>query len=805
MINKRRKKKGASLLVVVAMMAILSVLIVSLLAMTTSGYKLRVDSNNRVEGFYGADSGLEISEKVLQDYLKANIETSNKAVSSSLDVDEKNKEFKKSFNKFIIEGGKSTKLPLYDNPTLISGEYEYKPLIEEIIINEYYKKFDRKDVSIENVKLYYTMDINKSNYQELVYPVTLSEDTMALIKGFRLELESEYKKNSKTRRVAVKFNIDIPDYGKKLVDIKSGMPEVLDYIFGVDGNYNLNANTTISVLGDMWVKGKDVDQNNLKEDKYKNGINIYSTQKNNPNVSWDGNITTAANFNIKDVDLTIGNKTTDEQKIFARNVIVEANNSLKTLFGENLDVYVYNDFVYNSKNSKLNMNNLYAINDINNYHKNIEGQFKLDESERSSSIIINSEDFGDGSSINIAKDMYVLGSSYLDLTKPYQTGQSVVINQISSPYTVRYDGYIYEYDNKGKVHIVKEDKNGKELNLLDKAKLVTDKPLTEVENKFAKGLTATNIYNTAAVLANNDIIAPKMNFDMKSIEEKQKEYAKEVFYMGNKDKKYSTDDFWRKEVDVTVASSFDWRSMKKLTDDYGKCENCDKCDAGEVGTHDNHCRICDLCKLSDNNTLKAKEDGFLHLETKKTVDDIISDSKKNENENSNLHEYELGGGIGTKPINIILNSSDKKLKIKQVDKIPEGKDLISDDGTTITYYFVDGVNAPYPIVPLLVISKTDVEFETSQQYNYSMLLSAGDATLSILAEPGWSTIVGNYATQSKNGEWNLINELFKYSLSSDGALSGIGGEIFNSKESKIANESIEISDLIKREKWQLIK
>ena len=68
MVN-RKKKKGSSILITVGMFAMLSILIMSVLAMTTSGYSLRIKNNKRIENFYAADSGLEISQKVLHDYL----------------------------------------------------------------------------------------------------------------------------------------------------------------------------------------------------------------------------------------------------------------------------------------------------------------------------------------------------------------------------------------------------------------------------------------------------------------------------------------------------------------------------------------------------------------------------------------------------------------------------------------------------------------------------------------------------------------------------------------------------------------
>ena len=805
MINKRRKKKGASLLVVVAMMAILSVLIVSLLAMTTSGYKLRVDSNNRVEGFYGADSGLEISEKVLQDYLKANIETSNKAVSSSLDVDEKNKEFKKSFNKFIIKGGKSTKLPLYDNPTLVGGEYEYKPLIEEIGINEYYKKFNRKDVSIENVKLYYTTDIDKSNYQELVYPVTLSEDTMALIKGFRLELESEYKKNSKTRRVAVKFNIDIPDHGKAISKADSSSPDIFDYIFAVDGNYELRAGGTVSVLGDIWVKGREIEADNIREDKYKNGIAIKSGSNNfkNPNINWNGNIATASNLEISDISFNVEASEGKERKIFAKNLVVNTEDN-QNLFGNLVDVYLYNDFVYNSKNSKLNINNLYAINDINNYQNDVATGEKLDESERSSSIIVNSNDFGNGSNINIGNDMYVLGSSYLDLTKPYQTGQSVVINGISSPYTVRYDDYIYSYDEKGKVHIIDTDQEGNELDIFKKADLVLKKPLTAREKDFSDGIQASNIYNTAAVLAKGDVIAPNRSIDMNIVKEKQKEYVKEVFNMGS-DKNITSDDFEKKEVKASVEESFDWFRMAKMIKDYDKCkENCPQVSNGaECKGEDPHCKTCDICKLNANNIIKSEEDKFLHLQSNITIKDIIIQSNEKPDGDIDLGTSTgspLLSVLGSQKIDLILNSTDKKLKVEQVDsKDSRAGTLVEDKLTSTMIYYFGNYSPTMSINPVLIISKGDVEFMATTPYNYSMILTAGDT---VFSTPAIGTHIGNYTAQTSKG---LINELFKYSLGSNGIFSDIGGGIFGSTENIEVKESIEISDLIKREKWQLIK
>ena len=70
-----KKKKGSTLLVVVCLCAFLSVLTISIMLVTTGGFKLRKDENTRIENFYSADSGIEIAKnksvEVIEDAIKS--------------------------------------------------------------------------------------------------------------------------------------------------------------------------------------------------------------------------------------------------------------------------------------------------------------------------------------------------------------------------------------------------------------------------------------------------------------------------------------------------------------------------------------------------------------------------------------------------------------------------------------------------------------------------------------------------------------------------------------------------------------
>ncbi|MGL4656669.1 MAG: hypothetical protein ACRCWM_12440 [Sarcina sp.] len=782
---KNRKKKGSSLLIVIAMMAIVSIIVISVLVMTSSGYKMRRESNNRVESFYGADSGLEISERVLINYINAAVDYSNKIVESTIPtatMEEKNKVFKKNFVTFFEIGGNSEVLPFHDTRAVVNT-HDYKEICTEIAIDKYYKSVGRDDVKIQNQTLKY----KDKNGNE----TTNKEQTVKM----DVHVESEYTEKEKIREVGVNFEVTVPDYGKTIVKTKGAKaPNIFDYIIGVDGDLEFEIGNTTQVYGDFWVRGNTEKSNTMTADnKYNGGISIYpSPGTQGAEFALNGGLVTGGTLSTKDINFKI--EATSNKSIYANNIKMESEN----LATENIintgekDIFVYNDIVLNGKKNKLTTQNLYGLNDINKY----ENGFQLTEADRSSALLINDVDFKtEDTKITVKNDAYLLGTAYVDLNKggAYQTGQSNSINSFTKPYTQRegMEGK-YVYDYKGNLHLIDEHQDGSEVDLGEKRNLARDYALAPEEEAMAKILNVTgNMYNTGATFATVTTKPGKKIHDYNPPTDRdrkkyQEEYAKEVFNMGAEGSDVSQ--FWNKDYAESVEGSFKW-------------ENFDD--------------VIDQAQANDKVNVKSanKTQMFLDMESVKNSTDIykqaILDPLK-----PNLRAYEPVVAVNQKP-HIILSGSDKSLIIRESKG---GGDNLQVTDTELIYtmdiskYGSGDTDKP----PVLVIAKGDVQIKPVNGWNHTMTLTAGTASYYV-SNKGVGGIIGNYANGSveltdekgnviyKAGQHNYLNELFKYMLESNDLMGEIGEGIFGNSESKEIIEAIEISDILTREDWKLIK
>lgn len=803
MFNKLRKKKGSSLLITVAMFAILSILIMSVLAMTTSGYSMRIKSNKRIENFYGADSGIEICQKLIYDYLTEAVIFGNEEVDKNKNDDwtakQKNDFFRESFKKFIEVGG--TFQDVKDeagNNTIYLGQTR-NGIVSYITTQSYYDALGRDKVKVEGTR----SDVSGTVKEEYI-----------------LKVKSTFDKDKKERIVTVDFYLEVPDYGKQLVKATStGTPSIMNKIIGVDGDFTIETEGTTHVIGDMWVKGNKPTGEINKDNKYSGGIKILSPDTSNSNVKWLGNIVTNETLMVENAYLQVADnsklpagsngKTTSKVKenIYARNFVynfdtknnIEADNSI----GVNTDLYIYNDFVINGAKNTINIGNYYGLNDINNF----KGNSNSNEAEKSSSIIINSKDYGktDGSSLNIEKDAYVLGTSYIDLgEQSYQTGQSNVINQISKPYTFRFDNKNYIYDYKGILHLAdkKENESGveSELELEDKISIIKDY-YAKMENEaveISKGTNINgNIYSAGAVMANGGLREPKAPSNP-LVNELQAEYVKEVFNMGAEET-YTEQDFWRGEPKTSVNDSFNWNSIYKIASEPNAYDGIDVIDS-KFDTDKNYSFAHIVPKIKN-------DDGTWE---KVNVDKIMGDAYKDKTHALAMYGHVAGGEIGVTIPNIILNGTDKKLKIVNKKEGTSGIDNSATIGDTIVYNLVE--KDPLYVTPLLVISKGDILYDNFEGKKYAMLISAGEAKVQVSDNPG-NLVFGNYHTAAsgesinghQEGERKFINELYKYIFESNDIMGEIGGNLFAGTEMKETNHAIDVSDLLKKKNWKLEK
>lgn len=783
MVNKK-KKKGSSLLVTVAMFAVLSILIMSVLAMTTSGYSLRIKSNKRIENFYAADSGIEISQKVIHDYLGEVVRASLNKVEQyvkaqpdgKLSQSEKEEKFEEFFKDIVLNGGEliDESLVFIKDLRSVKGEVEFPTNYDAF-------KRDGKNIEIKGE----TKAIDESE-AVIAAPAAPYKN----INKFSLNVKSNFTdKDNKDREVEVDFDILIPEYGKLLVRAKnSKAPNVLDYIVGVDGDYTITTDTTTTVLGDMWVKGNTAGDSIVNlENKYDGGITVRQPEGSTygaPEVRWDGTIATNGTLDIDNIVFKSGIESeSGEENIFARNVRVD-NSKTKSgksfLFGNQTNLHVYNDFVIQGKDNNVELKNFYGLNDINDYEKNWENK-KIKNAQKSSSMIINSEDFGKGSTIKVFNDLYILGTSYLDLKgNDYQTGQSTIMNNISRPYTMRDDNYLYQYksyDNGG-IHIATKDKDGKDISLNgEQGKIALANNFYKTNTDYFKaGLTApeNNIASTGVILANDKATVKTPTIEqLNKAKEKQNKFVQEVFYMGSEEK-YGQRDFWDNKVKTSVNGSFKWEGINDIAQtDYNA-------DTSAM-----------LTDMGGNNK------DFIHITTKKTLNEIMTEAK---NDGHELGKYGDRWGVGNKAVpHIILSNSSKELVLRNTGS--GAAKLEKETDTQIIYNVNIGNLADAP--PLLVIAKGKITFEPFNGYNHIMLISADNAEIKI--PYGVPATIGNYDSGTGDGKQKLINELFKYVLENDSILGGVGGSIILGSEDKVTTNAIEVSHLIKSKNWKLNK
>lgn len=791
--NKFKKKKGSSLLIVVAMFSILSILVMSVLAMTTSGYNMRIKNNERVENFYGADSGLEITQSLLYKYLSEAVQDANSRVVETDSMEKKKEQFRKAYLEYL------TRLTV--NELTIEKEindmtsYGDLARANEITINsELFIIKNNKKIVPENGNKHHINKDSKLRAQD-IKAVNFNE-----IKSFELYVESKFIKDGKERVVSVFFEIGVPEYGKELIKSKlAEAPNVLNYIIGVDGNYILENTGSTDVYGDLWVKGRTEDDagNKIvidKNNKYDNGIQV-KTKNTKGEIGFKGNIATFSNLKIDNTMVDFeGNKTTNTNRsIFARNIILNNKDQQKDdILGNEVDLYVYNDLVIEGTKNSVLVDNFYGINDINSY----KNSYNLKNAEKSSSIIVNVDDYGSGSNFIVENDAYILGTPYVDIgdMEGFQTGQAISVNNLMRPYTFKdYSDIVdgkpveYTYDYKGNLHIV-DKKNGKDLTLEDKRELFNKyySNLSEKDKIIANGTKINNIYAVGGILNKGSLVTMNKLIDMNTVRNLQNKYVQEVFNMGEKGN-YTELDFWNKNLNETVESSFNWEGISKVI-------------------NDNYLSNPSLKKVNGNNN-------FIHLQTKMTVNEVIKHSKTEGGNKHPLTTYgELESVSGAFNLNLIFTDSDKPVRIVSTES--KNNQLKEVNGELI--YEIDlktnknNETSHTSAAPILVISKNNVVVEDHTGFNFSMIISSKDAELKLFKP---TPLIGNYSTPSsngdrigyENGQFKIINELFKYALENSDIVGDIGNGIFKGGEEIVSNNAIEIAYLINKKNWNLIK
>ena len=800
-----KKKKGSTLLVVVCLCAFLSVLTLSIMLVTTNGFKLRKDENTRIENFYSADSGIEIAKneiiKVIEkaiEYARDKIEKNPK---NKVDEDEKKQIiFKKAFEEYIdlnleeaidntkLEDGSEPKTKIYDRIFNPNNEKNI-PVVKVDAIKG--KRYQDDKILEENENGSYSKDIKRYR---------------------NWEIKSNFKdKDKNEREVKVNYNIVTPNYGKVSDEAIPNL-DVFNYILGIDGNLDIKNGASFQGIGDMWVKGRDDEsgeRKNMHLPTYKPAIKLHGGMQ-DAEFTWNGDIVTSKDIFIEDTNLQIGEENPGnnlEYNLYADNLLYKGKSDSKKVLNFNGDILLSNDFIFDAKNTNLIVKNYYGLDEIDESvegnQTNKEREENMEEWGTSSSIIVNSEDFGTESKITIKNDIYVLGTAYLQLKgEPYKTGESIAINKFAEPYTNRNikdkDKYLYTYRNP--LHIIDEqwdplDGKYKKMTILEKAKIVKDYLGENPEDKIFKGLIIgeenledkkNNIVSSGILYNSGKVIPINSNYNKEFVDSKREKFIEEAYNMGAKLPIKVDGEVFEKRDEIkkaTVDMSFNWKFIR---DNMMREEILRKKDGTEIFE-----RVDSFPK--DDNVPKD----IAIFQSKMELEEIFKDiSTKDEEEKKNVNDFFKG------KINIIFNSSERRgegsptnpKKLYFSDKYDYIKDIGNEkfnipvkyinNTQDLTIVISDGeINIINPITKL---GGKEIQvrgaFYSSENLNIS---SEAGVTFGNISVPGFSQ----------------INDIFKKLFGEvlDGVVAG--GAIDQTKGDYVINPS----DLLEQKDWNLIK
>ena len=599
------KKKGSALITVVALCAILGIITLSVMTMTVGGFKLRKQQNKRVEGFYGADSGIEIAQNKIVEVIDLAIENGDARVAAikadptidnTVDVTVEgweNKPFQEYFRVYIDANLENE----IDN-TEVSG------VTDPATLTKLYDDFMRNEnvdpatttVTGEKIKVDAKVEARETVAEVEIQPWTI---------------ESNFTdKDNKNRIVKVSYAIETPVYGKTSGESVTNS-SIFNYLMGIDGNLNITSGGSFQSIGSMWVGGDNQSGNReFDEINYKPAVNFKRDTQAKGEFYWKGDIVTPGDIMVDDVKLRADNIYADD---FLYRYNGDTMRNLKDVelidkvpYGamvHNLEVKenlsVYNDFIYDTNKSTATIKNFYGLDDIDETEVlSTEDYGKSNDNiGRSSSIIVNSPDFGVTSKINVLNDFYALGTAYLKLDGiDYKTGESVAINKYSEPYTARRakekgieeGDFLYKYHNP--LHLLdKQYKEGeyKDLSVqmkADEVKRFIEEDESKADAKMFAGLqvNAKNTYSAGVVYANgagtDKSIVDSMNRTMpvcleathkhNTISNKddclKKQFVEQAYNMGTS---LESDSealimFEEKNKDASVRGSFNWKFIK---------------------------------------------------------------------------------------------------------------------------------------------------------------------------------------------------------------------------------------------------
>ncbi|EJT5937662.1 hypothetical protein N2W52_002463 [Clostridium perfringens] len=582
-----KKRKGATLAYVIVVLAIIAVIGTAIVSLSLTNYKAMIVHGKKTQNLYMSESGLDKVQKALDILTAKSITYGNDAVAkedASLSAEEdlksggnktedgykkissekeesQNKIFKKAYKEYIIkqlnpnsEVSKNEKVFLLqhnkvkfnNNLIKMAEEDKNKEKNEE-------GNYDITLIDINNKKVSNGSSLSGSlNFKTISDNDKNEEISLRLDSKFNVK-ESDGDKNYKD--VSLTFNIEVPDYNGAYKIEEFPLYNVCSNGLVVGENLNVGTGSTLNVDGGIFVSA-----NVVKEKKFTIGSMV--NKKEGEGVVINGGTLSVNNGSLvskNDIRLggegsnlkvgceTENNKSNlnlnDESKKSHSNL----NNNLGVYTGNlgingdkigfdkdvskgniisNYPVYAMNDLILNGEKSSINLNEgFYGINS-NRTEDKLTGKIN-----NSSAIIVNTDDIGNGSSINIGQEAIIMGTAYIN-TKPeaYQTGESVSVKGNYIAYTVDNGNVEFKYYNP--LQLAKLD------SVDEKAKYFKDNIKNAKETTHLEGISLPdNTTSIGATISNNEVKLNNKNATLDNITDisinQVEKYEKAINYIGS--------------------------------------------------------------------------------------------------------------------------------------------------------------------------------------------------------------------------------------------------------------------------------
>ncbi|EOU2042266.1 hypothetical protein C4D42_09815 [Clostridium perfringens] len=585
-----KKRKGATLAYVIVVLAIIAVIGTAIVSLSLTNYKAMIVHGKKTQNLYMSESGLDKVQKALDILTAKAITYGNDAVAkedASLSAEEdlksggnktedgykkissekeesQNKIFKKAYKEYIIkqlnpnsEVSKNEKVFLLqhnkvkfnNNLIKMAEEDKNKEKNEE-------GNYDITLIDINNKKVSNGSSLSGSlNFKTISDNDKKEEISLRLDSKFNVK-ESDGDKNYKD--VSLTFNIEVPDYNGAYKIEEFPLYNVCSNGLVVGENLNVGTGSTLNVDGGIFVSA-----NVIKEKKFTIGSMVNKKEgdgvvinggtlsvnngslvsKNDIRLGGEGsnlkvgceteeNKDNKSNLNLNDESKKAHSNLNNNLGVYTGNLGINGNkigfdkDVSKGNIISNYPVYAMNDLILNGEKSSINLNGgFYGINS-NRSQDELTGKIN-----NSSAIIVNTDDIGSGSSINIGQEAIIMGTAYINTTpEAYQTGESVSVKGNYIAYTVDNGNVEFKYYNP--LQLAKLD------SVDEKAKYFKDNIKNAKGNIHLDGISLPdNTTSIGATISNNEVKLNNKNATLDNITDisinQVEKYEKAINYIGS--------------------------------------------------------------------------------------------------------------------------------------------------------------------------------------------------------------------------------------------------------------------------------